>query len=138
MTTTMKDYPQPTRSDINAPLLDAWKKGELHLQQCRHCDCKVYFPRTQCPQCWSVDLHWKRLSGKGKVVSYARVHKHLHPSFDDESPTLIAEVLLDEGWSMLARIVTSAGTDITSGMRLELVSLEEARRYPLPTFCPQK
>lgn len=130
-------YPAPARSEINAPMLDAWAKGELHLQRCGECDHKVYFPRTQCPNCWSTRLEWTRLTGKGKIISFAKVHKHVHASFAMESPTILAEILLEEGWSILARVVAANVNDITSGMRIGLVSGERASQFPLPTFSPR-
>lgn len=138
MNTTSVPYPVPTRSEINAPMLDAWEKGELHLQRCGECDHKVYFPRTQCPNCWSTKLEWTHLTGKGKVVSFAKVHKHVHASFAMESPTVLAEILLDEGWSILARVVTENLDDIMNGMPIELVSNDRANQFPLPTFSPRE
>lgn len=137
MITSAIPYPAPVRSDINAPMLDAWKQGELHLQQCGVCDHKVYFPRTQCPHCWSVDLRWMPLSGRGKIVSYATVHKHVHPSFALEAPTILAEIRLDEGWTILARIIADEPNSVESGTLVELVGGQDAQRYPLPTFCPR-
>ena len=128
-------YPAPVRSDINAPLLDAWSRGELALQQCTACMHKVYFPRTLCPHCWSSELECKPLSGKGTIVSHSRIHKHVHAAFMHEPPTLLAEILLDEGWSMLARVVVPEGVSVSSGMRVELVPRTEALRFPLPTFA---
>lgn len=138
MNATTTQYPEPIRSDINAPMLDAWAKGELQLQQCQDCAHKVYFPRTQCPHCWSTKLEWKRLSGQGKVVSFAKVHKHVHASFAQESPVILAEILLDEGWSMLARLLATDSDGVDNGMLVELVSGDAADRFPLPTFRPQK
>jgi uncharacterized OB-fold protein len=130
------EYPQPTRSAANAPLLDAWQRGELVIQHCEDCDAQVFFPREMCPVCWSTRLAWRESAGIGKVVSYTIVHRHIHPAFAGEVPTVFAEIALDDSASMLARIVTDKLDKVASGMRVELLPLPDAARYPLPTFRP--
>jgi uncharacterized OB-fold protein len=132
------DYPQPTRSATNAPLLDAWQRGELVVQHCDDCAAQVFFPREMCPVCWSTRLSWQRSSGTGRIVSFARVHRHIHPAFVSETPTIFAELALDDGIAMLARVITSDPDAVHSGMRVELLPLPDAARYPLPTFRPAK
>jgi uncharacterized protein len=128
------EYPQPTRTPANAPLLDAWARGELLLQQCEACAAKVFFPRELCPACWSPRLAWKASPGTGTIVSFTRVHRHIHAAFAAEVPTLLAEVKLDDGWLMIARITASHPGKVASGTRVELVPMPEAARYPLPAF----
>lgn len=128
------DYPQPTRTPANAPLLDAWARGELSLQQCEACDARVFFPRELCPACWSPRLAWKPSPGRGAIVSFTRIHRQIHPAFAAEVPTLLAEIRLDDGWLMITRVLATDGVEIASGTRVELVPLPEAARFPLPTF----
>jgi uncharacterized OB-fold protein len=128
------EYPQPTRTSANAPLLDAWARGELMLQQCEDCAARVFFPRELCPSCWSPRLAWRPSSGQGTVVSFARIHRHIHAAFAAEVPTLLAEVKLDDGWLMIARVLASGTAAIASGKRVELVPMPDAARFPLPTF----
>ena len=133
MDATASDYPQPTRSATNAPLLDAWQRGELVVQHCDDCGASVFFPREMCSVCWSPRLSWRPSHGAGRIVSFARVHRHIHPAFAGEA-TIFAELALDDGILMLARVITADPGAICSGMRVELVPLPEAARYPLPTF----
>lgn len=127
-------YPQPTRTATNAPLLDAWQRGELLIQRCGNCRAQVFFPREMCPVCWSIRLEWGKSTGTGRIVSFTRIHRHLHPAFASETPTILAEVALDDGAVMLARVVTGERESVASGMRVELLSMPQAARYPLPTF----
>lgn len=128
------EYPQPTRTPANAPMLDAWARGELSLQQCEACGSKVWFPRELCPACWSPKLAWKPSAGKGVIVSWTRIHRHIHAAFAPEAPTYLAEVKLDDGWLMMARVLVGEGREIESGARVEPVPMPEAARFPLPTF----
>jgi uncharacterized OB-fold protein len=106
------------------------------LQRCDDCAADVFFPREMCPVCWSTRLSWRRSSGNGKIVSFTRVHRHIHPAFANETPTIFAEIVLDDGGAMLARVITTAPDAIRSGMRVELLPLPAAARFPLPTFRP--
>ena len=106
------------------------------LQHCTACHAVIFFPRHMCPQCWSIELDWKRSSGRGKIVSYSHVYSQVAAAFAAEAPTILAEITLDDGGAMLARVISSEPAAIKSGMRVELVPMPEAARYPLPTFRP--
>ncbi|MCE9641153.1 MAG: zinc ribbon domain-containing protein [Betaproteobacteria bacterium] len=131
-------YPQPTLTSTNAPLIEGWRRGELMLQHCNACHAVIFFPRHMCPTCWSVDIAWKRSSGRGKIVSYSHVYSHVTPPFSAEAPTILAEIVLDDGGAMLARVISSEPAAIASNMRVELLPMPEAAQYPLPTFRPAK
>ncbi|HYK13179.1 MAG TPA: OB-fold domain-containing protein [Burkholderiales bacterium] len=133
---TASIYPEPTLTSTNAPLIEGWRGGELMLQHCNQCHEVIFFPRHLCPHCWSTDLEWKRSSGRGRIVSYSQVYSQVAAPFAAEAPTLLAEIALDDGGAMLARVITSDPAAIKSGMRVELLPMPEAARYPLPTFRP--
>lgn len=128
------EYPQPTRTPANAPLLDAWARGELVLQECESCRAKVFFPRELCPACWSPNLAWRPSPGRGTIVSFTRIHRHIHAAFAAEAPTLLAEIRLDDGWLMIARVLAPNDAAVASGTRVEPVPMPDAARFPLPTF----
>lgn len=130
------EYPQTRPTATNAPLLDGWKRGELMLQHCADCRAIIFFPREVCPQCWSTRLEWKRASGRGRIVSFAHVYKHVTPPFAAEAPTVLAEIAFQDGGAMMARVVTNTSTAIAAGTEVELVPPAEAAKYPLPTFKP--
>jgi uncharacterized protein len=134
MTERTPAYPQPPVTDANRPLIEGWQRGELHLQHCRDCGQTIFFPREFCPHCWSSAMQWTRRSGRGTIVSYALVHSHVTEPFASESPVVLAEIALQEGGAMLARVVSTDAGAIASGLAVELLALPEAARYPLPTF----
>jgi uncharacterized OB-fold protein len=129
-------YPQPKLTPTNAPLIEGWQRGELVLQHCADCREIIFFPRNMCPRCWSTDLAWTRSTGRGKIVSFARVYKHVTAPFAAEAPTVLAEIALAGGGVMMARVATGVPASITSGMEVELVPMPEAAQFPLPTFRP--
>lgn len=132
MSETTIEYPQPKETEENAPYLRGWREGVLNLQHCEHCDRAVFYPRAMCPHCWAAPLAWRRASGNGSIVSFSLVHRPNHPSFNGETPIALAEIALDEGVSLLARVL-DATPEI--GMRVTMSSRrDDHARYPLPVF----
>src|SRR3954471_5811057 len=123
---TTSAYPEPTLTPTNAPLIEGWRRGELWLQHCTACSAIIFFPRHMCPGCWSVELKWKRSSGRGKIVGYSHVYSQVTPPFAAEAPTILAEINLDDGGAMLARVISAEPASIATGMQLELIPLPEA------------
>ncbi|TEA78915.1 Zn-ribbon domain-containing OB-fold protein [Allopusillimonas ginsengisoli] len=119
----------------NRTYLEGWKNGSLMLQQCAGCHAMIFYPRPMCPHCWSDSLSWIKASGRGRVVSYSMIHRPNHPSFNDETPIALAEIVLEEGPTLLARVLSQ---DVKSGMAVELANdPESVARYPLPIFRPR-
>ena len=127
-------YPQPTLTPTNRPLIEAWQRGELMLQHCGACAEVIFFPRDICPRCWSSEIKWQKYSGRGRVVSYSHVYSHVTEPFAAESPITFAEIELEGGGAMLARVIVSDRASIAAGVAVALVPMPEAARYPLPTF----
>ena len=132
----MSAYPEPTVTEVNRPLIEAWQRGKLVLQHCGDCGLIVFFPRALCPRCWSEKLEWKPSDGRGTIVSFSRVYSHVTEPFASESPIVFAEIALEDGGAMLSRVVTTQPEEIESGLRVELVPMPDAARYPLPTYTP--
>jgi uncharacterized protein len=121
----------------NRPMLLAWRgQGALMLQRCEACREVIFYPRSICPKCWADRLAWFRASGRGSIVSFSRVHRGLPEKFAAEVPIVLAEIRLDEGALMIARVVTDDPAAIASGDAVELVSPDAAKRFDLPTFKP--
>jgi uncharacterized OB-fold protein len=131
---TVPIYPQPTVTATNRQLIEAWQRGELVLQHCTACAAIVFFPREMCPRCWCARLDWRKHSGRGRIVSYSRVYSHVTEPFVKESPITLAEIVLDDGGAMLARVVAGEPDVIADSAAVELVPMPEAARYTLPTF----
>lgn len=133
MSDTLPSYPQPQQDDVNAPLLAGWSEGRLVLQRCVACGRAIFYPRAMCPHCWSTDLGWFEASGRGRVASWSHVWKP-DAAFAAEIPVVLVEVQLEEGVTMLSRIVGANRQSVQTGSSVALVPMPEARRYPLPTF----
>jgi len=105
----MSEYlkPLPKPSPASRPFWDAARRHELTLQRCGACHKFIYYPRDRCPHCFSAELSWERVSGRGKVYSYTVVRRASTRSFAD-APYVLAIVELDEGVRMTSNVVAPA------------------------------
>lgn len=130
-------YPAPRETPDNAPMLRAWREtGTLLLQRCGGCGTPIYYPRARCPHCWSADLAWFEASGRGTVRTFTLIHRGLSEPFAAEAPICLAEIALDDGVAMIARIIHPRPDALRTGDPVTLLEPDRARRYPLPTFGP--
>ena len=130
--------PHPQADADNAAFLDAWKEGRLIYQRARSGGRPFLYPRPICPYTGSRDLVWEEASGAGRVISFSLVMRPNHPAYHEDVPICLAEIELDEGPRLLARIVGEGRDAVTSGERVTIVPREEAGRYPLRPFVRTK
>jgi hypothetical protein len=129
-----KSYPEPRHDADNAEFLAGWRRGILVIQRCSACGRAIFYPRPLCPNCWSDRLECREASGRGRIVAFSLVHRPNDAAFDDETPIALAEVRLEEGAALLARIVGSPPEKIRSGLDVRLPPAAISARYPLPVF----
>jgi hypothetical protein len=130
-----KPRPKPHRDDDNAEFLDAWRDGRLLAQRCADCGRTSFYPRAFCPHCWSERVRALECTGQGIIVSYSLVWRPNDAAFDAEVPIILAEIMLDEGAALLARIVDAPPEAVSSGLPVALPPRERRADFPLPVFC---
>ncbi len=131
------ERPQPRETPTNAPMLAAWRDdAALALQRCTDCAQAFFYPRALCPHCHGTRLRWFRATGRGRIESFSRIHRGLPAAFAAEAPVVLAEIRLEDGASMIARVVTATPEDIRSGQVVRLLPRERAAHFALPTFEP--
>jgi uncharacterized protein len=128
------DYPNPHQDEDNRPFIEGWKEGRLMLQRSRSGGPFFFYPRPICPFTGSRDLIWVEASGNGKIVSFSLVMRPNHPAFASEVPIILAEIMLEEGASLLARVIEPETARIHSGAQVTILKMPEAARYSMPTF----
>ena len=135
MATSSKALPVPTPD--TKPFWDGCKEHKLMLPRCQECGKMHYYPRGQCPHCWSAKLTWEQTSGKATLYSYVINHRPA-PGFQDEAPYSIAVVELEEGPRMLTNIVGVPQTPehLVLDMPVEVVFEEASEEITLPKFRP--
>ena len=80
-----KPLPRPECRELTAPFWEATRRHELVMQRCQKCAGWIFYPREQCPVCFSQDLAWAPVSGRGRVYAYTVVHQPANPAFQSEA-----------------------------------------------------
>jgi len=134
----MAEYkkPLPAISSLSAPYWDGLKQRTVKLQRCDGCHKLWYPPGPFCPNCWSRNFTWEKLSGRGKVNSWVVFHQAYFSSVKDEIPYNVAEVELDEGPRLLTNLVGIDNADIKIGIPVEVVFDDVTDEVTLAKFRP--
>lgn len=129
-----KAEPRPTPE--TQPFWDGCAQGELRLQHCPTCAAYYFPPRPFCPRCWSQEVEWRPVSGRGVLHTYLINHRPA-PGFEEDAPYAIAVVELEEGPRMMSNIVGIENTpeNLVLDMPLE-VTFEPRGSVMLPLFRP--
>lgn len=126
----------PTTTPETQPFWAAAAGGELALQFCGRCERFYFVPRPFCPRCWSREVEWRPVSGRGTLASYVISHIPVRGIYE-EIPFVIALVDLAEGPRMLATLTGVAPDpgELPLGAAVE-VDFEAREDLHLPVFRP--
>jgi len=127
----LPQFPEPDTQ----PFWDATQKHELRYQVCKACDSVVFYPRSHCTTCTSLDLAWMTSRGVGTIYTFTIVRRNQDPAFVDLVPYVVAWVDLDEKFRMLTHIVDIDPEDpsLEIGARVEVHWLDQGE-VSLPAF----
>lgn len=91
----------------------------LMAAKCKNCGKLILPPRPVCPACYSKEMEWVQLSGKGKVETYTVIHV-APPEFVDRIPYIVAVVRLEEGVKLPGIVTGVKPEDMRVGMDVEI------------------
>ena len=129
-----KPIPIPSNGDLTKPFWEAAKRGELIIPYCNSCSNLFFYPREVCPNCFSKDLDWKKMSGKGHVYTYTHVRQAVHPSFQSAKGHIYAIVQLDEGPKIPSGISGCEPNEVYMDMPVSVVFDDITEDYTLVKF----
>jgi uncharacterized OB-fold protein len=89
--------------ELTDPFWAAARDGVLVRPVCNACGANFFVPQLICPSCHSEAWSYQPSSGRGTIYSYTAVHRSPEPAFD--APYVLAIVDIQEGWSMLTRLL---------------------------------
>ena len=135
MTTYEKPLPNPPLEAM--PFWDFCKKHELRMQGCSHCGYIRYPPSIVCPKCHSMEAEWVKLSGRGKVFSFATYHYVYDRAFANDIPYAVASIELEEGPRMMSNVIGVKPEDIRPDMPVEVHFEDVTDEFSLPKFKPR-
>ena len=131
-----KPMPRPMNSELSRPFWEATKRHELVMPRCRTCSKIFFYPREQCPNCYSADLDWTQVSGKGRLYTFTVVHQTAHPAFQPEAPHIYAIIQLNEGPRMPSNLIECEIDDAQIDMAVQAVFVDASDEYTLVKFKP--
>ncbi len=131
-----KPMPRPESRALTAPFWEATRRHELVIQRCGSCSSWIFHPREQCPECFSRELAWTPVSGRGRVYAFTVVHQPAHPGFRGETPYTYAVIQLEEGVRMASNVVGCAPAEVTVDMTVEAVFDDVSPEWTLVKFRP--
>ena len=130
--------PIPAPDDLTKPYWEAAKKQELRIQKCLNCSEYRHPPAIQCPLCYSKQVEWAKLSGKGTVFTFIIDHRLMVPGFDE--PYAVVVVNPEEAQHDTVRITGNVREcdrgDVYVGMPVEVVFEERTAGAILPQWKP--
>lgn len=101
----VQEIPVPdTAGPLLKPYWEAARNGEFRLPRCARCEAFNWYPKDVCKSCGGAQFNWVRLSGRGRLFSWAVVRRALHPPLAVFEPYVSALVELEEDAAV--RVVT--------------------------------
>ena len=109
------------------------KEKRLMGSKCQECNALFIPPRPVCLQCESTNLEWVESKGEGSLETFTVIH--VPPiSLLDKAPYVVGIVQLDEGVSIMGRIVDVDPNEpkkIEIDMRVKAVPIQENEKTVL-------
>jgi uncharacterized OB-fold protein len=87
--------------------------------KCKGCGALLWPPRGICPKCFSYQVEWTELKGKGKLLTYTIIH--FPPSqFQALAPYAVGILRLEQGPQLPGMIRNVKLEDLRIGLELEI------------------
>ncbi|HEY7492737.1 MAG TPA: Zn-ribbon domain-containing OB-fold protein [Candidatus Tectomicrobia bacterium] len=131
-----KPLPRPLSPELTRPFWEAARRHELVMPRCKTCDHLFFYPRSECPRCFSTNLEWIQVSGRGRLHSYTIVQQPANPAFRDDVPYVYAVVQLEEGPRLVSNVVQCNPDTLRVDMPLEAVFDDVTPEWTLVKFKP--
>ncbi len=132
MSNENKDGALPSPWGIeNQAFWDAAAQGRLLIKACEACGKVHFYPRANCPFCWSGETTWQAAQGTGAVYSFTVMRKAT-------PPFILAYITLDEGVTLLSNIIADDIESVRIGDRVRVAFEKADDGQMIPVFLPMK
>ena len=136
MTTSEPRFDLPTIEPESEPFWTAAREGRFLIRRCNACGLAFHYPRPFCPQCWSEDVAWEEVSGRGTIYSFSTVFSNDLPPFGSRVPYVAAAVDLAEGPRVMTNLVDCDPAQLQVGAAVEVTYRELTPEITAPFFRP--
>ena len=123
----------PIADAFTQPWWDACHARQLLARTCATCGRNHFPPRPSCPHCWSDQVTWQQVSGRGTLYTFSVVRENDLAPFGENLPYVPAIVELEEGPRLMTSIVESPSTAIAVGALVEVVFVDRGH-WTFPVF----
>jgi len=132
------EMPRPTVTRDSAGFWDACRRHELAIQRCADCGAFRHPPEPCCWSCRSFAFVWQPVSGRGRIFSFAVVHRPFLPALEPHVPFTVIVVTLDDapGVRVVSNLVDAAPEEARIGLEVEVVWDDVDADVTLPRFRP--
>jgi uncharacterized OB-fold protein len=139
------DFPLPDLGDERtAEFFAGARRGELLVPRCDACGSLCWYPSSECDRCDGTSFTWSRVSGRGRLFSWAVVHRPFLPAFSELVPFVSGLVALDDDPSVriVSYIVDAPADELVADQPLEVVfrplrfPTVPGREVVVPMFAP--
>jgi uncharacterized OB-fold protein len=113
-------------------------QGELRMPRCGGCGLVFFPPAALCPRCLSEKREWIKLSGRGKVFSYAVFHHAFYPAYSEDVPYNTAIIELSEGPRLHANVTGCDNDELYIGLPVSVWFDKVDDEVTLPKFKPAR
>ncbi len=128
--------PLPQVTYEEKEFFEAARRHEIVAQRCRNCGTWLWHPLVQCPQCYSFDLGYEKISGRGKILSYSIVYYNPAPAWKDATPYILATIEMEEGIRMKFHLLNCKPESVKAGMPVRVIFEDVTPEFTLPQFEP--
>lgn len=122
-------YGPPAVNLETKPFWEATAKDEFLIKRCKDCGEPHYYPRTNCPFCFSDNTVWEKTSGEGEIYTFSAMYR-------GGQPYGIGYVKLKEGPYVLTNFVDCDLKALKCGQKVKVQFAETGSPYKQPVFKP--
>jgi uncharacterized OB-fold protein len=131
------DGPPVDRDEASAGFFDAAAHGRLAVRRCVTGD-GLFAPEVaRCPRCGAA-TEWITVSGRGRLVTWAVVHRSPHPALAEVTPYVTAVVELVEGPWLHTRLAVDDAASLAPGLPVAVAFARPPEGESVPYFVLER
>ena len=123
----------PLLNPENTPFWTGGADGQLRICHCDACGNLFHPPAPICPGCANLEISYKPVSGRGRVISYTVNHQAWTPDLEVPFVIAIVEIAEQKGVRFVTNIIGCPIDQVRIGMPVR-VTFENVEDVWIPLF----